>query len=114
MQAKKYLREKFPQFIQYINQLPLVGHFGDDFNLTFPYRNAQGYITGLLKRAPKAEGLSGITYDGQEYKNQRWDSTPNMSKDDLFGLNKIQIGSTSHVVYRGRLPRCLIYAIFGL
>ena len=46
-------------------------------------------ITGLLKRSTNPKGENIKTHDGKEHKDQRWDSTPGTSKDDLFGLDKI-------------------------
>ena len=50
-------------------------------------------ITGLLKRSTNPKGENITTYDGKEYKDQRWDSTAGTNKDDLFGLDKINIVS---------------------
>lgn len=87
MKQKLYI--EFPDLTEQIKTLKLNGYFGDNFRLAFPYRNRDGMITGLLKRSTNPKGENITTYDGKEHKEQRWDSTPGTSKDDLFGLDKI-------------------------
>jgi DNA primase catalytic core len=87
MKQKLYI--EFPDLTEQIKTLKLNGHFEDNFRLAFPYRNRDGMITGLLKRSTNPKGENITTYDGKEHKEQRWDSTPGTSKDDLFGLDKI-------------------------
>jgi len=88
---KQKLYDKYPDLTEQIKTLKLNGHFEDNFRLAFPYRNRDGMITGLLKRSTNPKGENITTYDGKEYKDQRWDSTPGTSKDDLFGLHRINI-----------------------
>jgi len=96
--AKRFLLQAYPEMAEQIKALKLVGHFGDYFRLAFPYRNRYGLITGLMKRATAPEGVSGQTYDGTAFKDQRYDSTPGLSKDDLFGLDKIKKQDTVIIV----------------
>lgn len=86
---REHLYEHFSEMSDQIKTLKLNGHFEDNFRLAFPYRNRDGMITGLLKRSTNPKGENITTYDGKEYKEQRWDSTPGTIKDDLFGLDKI-------------------------
>ncbi len=46
-------------------------------------------ITGFLKRSTNPKGETITTYDNKVHDNVRWDSTPGLKKDDLFGLDKI-------------------------
>ena len=85
-----------------IGNLPLVGHFGDDFSrLAFPYRDRQGTITGFIKRSTKKR------VDGQRY-----DSTPRTPKADLFGLHKCK-GKMDLVMVEG-YPDALYLPTLGL
>jgi len=86
---KQQLYDKYPDLSEQIKTLKLNGHFEDNFRLAFPYRNRDGMITGLLKRSTNPKGENITTYDGKEYKDQRWDSTAGTCKDDLFGLHRI-------------------------
>ena len=86
---KQKLYEEYPNLTEQIKALKLNGHFEDNFRLAFPYRNRDGMITGLLKRSTNPKGENITTRDGKEHKEQRWDSTAGTSKDDLFGLYKI-------------------------
>ncbi len=86
---KEYLYEEYSEMSQQIKQLKLNGYYGDNFRLAFPYRNKDGMITGLVKRSIKPNGEDITTFDGKEHKDQRWDSTAGTSKDDLFGIDKI-------------------------
>lgn len=86
---REHLYEHFSEMSDQIKQLKLNGYYGDNFRLAFPYRNRDGMITGLLKRSTNPKGENIKTHDGKEHKEQRWDSTPGTSKDDLFGLVKI-------------------------
>jgi DNA primase catalytic core len=96
--AKQLLASAFPEMSAQIKALKLIGHFEDNFRLAFPYRDRNGLITGLLKRATVKEGISGITYKGEEFKEKRFDSTPGLCKDDLFGLNRIKKKDTLIIV----------------
>ena len=97
-EIKKILKEIYPDASEAINDLKLNGHFGDNFRLAFPYRNINGYITGFVKRSINPLGESIITYDGKQHEGVRFDSTPGLKKDDLFGLNKIKGTETIFIV----------------
>jgi DNA primase catalytic core len=97
-EAKQILYKAYPEMSEQIKSLKLVGHYGDNFRLAFPYRNRYGLITGLMKRATAPEGVSGNTYDATAFKEQRFDSTPGLAKDDLFGLDKIKKQDTVIIV----------------
>jgi len=84
--VKEYLNNIQPDAKEAIAKLSLNGTYGDNFRLAFPYRNRQGLITGLVKRSLAPEGVDVSTYDGQTYKNIRWDSSKGLSKGDLFNL----------------------------
>ena len=97
-EAKQFLYKTFPELSEEISSLKLEGHYGDNFRLAFPYRDKNGLITGLMKRATNPEGASGKTWNGDEFKEQRFDSSTGLSKDDLFGLNKIKNQETVVIV----------------
>ena len=96
--AKQLLFSAFPERSAHIKDLKLIGHYGDNFRLAFPYRDRNGLITGLMKRATVKEGITGITYQGEEFKEKRFDSTTGLCKDDLFGLNRIKKKDTLIIV----------------
>jgi DNA primase catalytic core len=80
-----FLNGKFPAMKNEIQQLDLIGAGGDVFRLAIPFRDRTGVITGFLKRAHTPKGFHiGTKQD------VRWDSTPGLKKNDLFGLNKIR------------------------
>jgi DNA primase catalytic core len=80
-----FLNGKFPAMKNGIQQLDLNGAGGDVFRLAIPFRDRNGVITGFLKRAHTPKGFQiGAKQD------VRWDSTPGLKKNDLFGLNKIR------------------------
>jgi len=83
---KEKLLTDYPNLTKHINELKLVGYFGDRFKLAFPYRDCKGRITGFLKRAIEAKGITVTTTDGKVHNNVRWDSTPGTKKEDLFAL----------------------------
>ena len=95
---KDHLREMYPNAEDEIAELKLNGHFGDNFRLAFPYRNLNGQITGFVKRSINPQGESITTYDGKKHENVRFDSTPGLNKDDLFGLHKIKGTETILIV----------------
>jgi DNA primase catalytic core len=88
-EIRKHLSSTWPHYAAEIASLPLTGYFGDNFRLAFPYRDRRGHITGFMKRA---DNKKGIEVRGQS--GVRWDSTPGLKKDDLFGLDKIQKADT--------------------
>ena len=95
-----------------IQKLKLNGYFGDNFRLAFPYRNIDGMITGLLKRSTKPGGEDITTYDGKKHEGQRWDSTPGLNKDDLFGLHKIE--KTDTLIVLEGYPDAMYLPTLGL
>jgi hypothetical protein len=97
-EAKKILLDAYPEMKEKIRSLKLDGHYGDIFRLAFPYRDRNGRITGIMKRAAIADGISGTTWDGEEFKEQRFDSSAGLNKDDLFGLYKIKKQDTVLIV----------------
>ena len=96
--AKKILFAAYPEMSQQIKDLKLDGYFGDNFRLAFPYRDRNGMITGVMKRATEPKGFSGINWNGKEIKDQRFDSSSGLTKDDLFGLHKIKSKDTVIIV----------------
>lgn len=82
---RSYLSSKAPNQTEHIDQLPLLGAFGDKFRLALPFRDRHGTITGFLKRAHEKAG-----FDIRDTKGVRWDSTKGLTKPDLFGLNRIR------------------------
>lgn len=92
-EIRQHLLKTHPEMKDIISKLPLVGAYGDDFRLAFPYRNRQGIITGFIKRSTERTGY--ITADG---KNIRYDSTPGVDKHDLFGLYRIKTGEELLIV----------------
>lgn len=88
-ELRKLITEQFPEMNPEATKIKLQGHFGDNFRLAFPYRNKNGKITGFLKRATISQGMTVTTFDGKKHENIRWDSTPGLKKDDLFGLDKV-------------------------
>lgn len=100
-EVKKQLISEYPEMKDAINSLKLQGHFGDNFRLAFPYRNKDGVITGFLKRATEKSGISVTTYDNKLHSDVRWDSTPKLSKSDLFGLDKVVGGEDTLIIVEG-------------
>jgi len=100
-EIKKELLDKYPEMKNDIGNLKLQGYFGDNFRLAFPYRNIDGEITGFLKRAIEPQGISVTSFDGKTHKNVRWDSTPGLKKDDLFGLDKITKDEDTLLIVEG-------------
>jgi len=109
---KEYLYEEYSEMSQQIKQLKLNGYFGDNFRLAFPYKNKDGMISGLLKRSIKPNGEDITTYDGKEHEEQRWDSTAGTSKDDLFGLDKIE--KTDTLIILEGYPDAIYLPTLGL
>lgn len=101
---KQKLYEEYPDLTEQIKELKLNGYYGDNFRLAFPYRNRDGMITGLLKRSTNPKGEDITTYDGKEYKGQRWDSTAGTCKDDLFGLHKINRSGKKKEIEEDKKP----------
>lgn len=99
--AKQILYKAYPGLKPHIDNLKLVSDFGDDFRLGVPYRTNYGIITGLVLRATEPKGVSGITFSGKAFTNQRWTSTPGMQKDILFGLDKIKQGTQTLLIVEG-------------
>ncbi|MBL1215778.1 MAG: toprim domain-containing protein [Ignavibacteriae bacterium] len=92
---------QYPEMKDTMGKSKLLGYFGDHFRLAFPYRSAEGLITGFLKRATDPKGISLKTFDKKEHDNVRWDSTPGLKKDDLFGLDKINVSADTIIVVEG-------------
>lgn len=111
-EVKRHLLNEFPDAAEQIRQLKLSGYYGDNFRLAFPYRNEQGQITGLLKRATAPKGIDIKTYDGKEHKSVRWDSTPGTTKEALFRLNECR-GFDTLLVVEG-YPDALYWSKCGL
>ena len=109
---KEQLENKYPSLSKQINELKLVGYFGDGFRLAFPYRDRNGRITGFLKRALEPKGITVKTSDGKEHTNVRWDSTPGTKKEDLFNLNNCK-GYDSILIVEG-YPDALYLPALGL
>lgn len=107
-EAKKILLDAYPEMSQQIRDLKLNGYYGDKFRLAFPYRDRNGMITGLMKRATTKDGISGVNWDNKEMKNQRFDSSSGLAKDDLFGLYKIK-RRDSVVVVEGYFDAMYLY-----
>ena len=95
---RKYLKEEFPDAEAEINSLPLSGASGDNFDIAIPYRDRFGKITGLMKRASEPEGITITLRDGTVKKEVRYDSTPGISKYDLFNLDKCKDQETLLIV----------------
>lgn len=95
-----------------IVQLPLNGHFRDNFRLAIPYRNAQGQITGFLKRATRPEGITIPDKDGKVTENVRWDSTYGLKKKDIFNLSKCK-GQETLLVVEG-YPDAVYFTALGM
>ena len=111
--VKMELIEKDEERKAVVGKLKLQGHFGDNFRLAFPYRNAEGLITGFLKRSTKPSGSTITTYDNKVHDNVRWDSTPGLVKDDLFGLDKIDNDVDTIIVVEG-YPDALYLQALGM
>src|ERR1035437_231607 len=95
-----------------IVQLPLNGHFRDNFRLAIPYRNAQGQITGFLKRATRPEGITIQDKDGKVTENVRWDSTYGLKKKDIFNLSKCK-GQETLLIVEG-YPDAVYFTALGM
>lgn len=108
--SREIIRNALPDLGSKTRELKLVGHYGDNFRLAFPYRDRNGLITGLVKRADLQEGISGRTCKGEDFVKQRFDSTPGLSKDDLFGLNRIRKTETVLIV-EGYFDAMYLYAL---
>ena len=100
-EIKKELLTKFPEMKDSLDKIKLTGHFYDNFRLAFPYRNANSYITGFMKRSTDPNGIDVKTYDGKDHSSVRWDSTPGLKKDDLFGLDKVDRNEDTLIVVEG-------------
>ncbi len=111
--VKTELIQKNDEWKEQAGSLKLQGHFGDNFRLAFPYRNAEGLITGFLKRATDPKGITIKTHDDQVHDNVRWDSTPKLNKDDLFGIDKIENDVDTIVVVEG-YPDALYLQALGM
>ncbi len=98
---KKELINENPVWKSDVGKLKLQGYFGDNFRLAFPYRNSEGLITGFLKRATDPKGISVTTFDGRQHEEVRWDSTPKVTKADLFGIDKISIEEDTLIIVEG-------------
>ena len=110
---KKMLIDRDQDKAKDIAKLKLQGHFGDNFRLAFPYRNAEGLITGLLKRSTEPKGAKITTYDKKVHENIRWDSTPGLKKDDLFGIDKVDKKEDTLIVVEG-YPDVLYLQALGI
>ena len=99
--CKNFLLAKFPGFRQQIYDLKLVSDFGDHFRIAVPFTSAFGQTTGLILRATQPTGVSGVTFSGREYTNQRWTSTPGTQKDELFGISKIRNKTDTILIVEG-------------
>ena len=80
----------------------LNGAFGDNFRLAFPYKDKHGIITGFVKRSTERAQINGVRYD----------STPGLSKHDLFGLHRIH-GQDTIIVVEG-YPDALYLPTLGI
>ncbi|MBL1215790.1 MAG: toprim domain-containing protein [Ignavibacteriae bacterium] len=100
-EIKKELLSQFPEMKDSLDKIKLNGYYGDNFRLAFPYSNADGYITGFMKRSTDAKGMDIKTFDGKEHSNVRWDSTPKLKKNDLFGLDKVDHKEDTLIVVEG-------------
>ncbi|MHA1912058.1 MAG: DUF5906 domain-containing protein [Candidatus Kariarchaeaceae archaeon] len=89
---KTQLINENPEMKAAIGSLNLYGGFGYDFRLGLPYRNRDSVITGILKRHTSSKGLNG---------KQRWDSTKGLNKDDLFGLDKVDVNEETLIIVEG-------------
>ncbi|MGE5435896.1 MAG: DUF5906 domain-containing protein [Syntrophothermus sp.] len=96
-QIKGYLQKVHPDASNEIEALPLNGHYKDNFRLAIPYRNAQGQITGFLKRATTPRGIT-IEVDCEVQDNVRWDSTYSLKKKDIFNLSNCSKDETLIIV----------------
>ncbi|MGD0233161.1 MAG: DnaB-like helicase C-terminal domain-containing protein [Syntrophorhabdales bacterium] len=86
-ELRAVLEKERPESKDTIKKLRLHGYFGDHFRLAFPYRDRRGAITGFLFRATEPQGITVKTYDGVTHEGQRYDSTPDTKKYDLFNLH---------------------------
>jgi DNA primase len=109
---KQYLYKEYPEMTEQIKQLKLNGYYGDNFRSAFPYRNKDGMITGLLKRSTKPNGESITSFDNKDHTDVRWDSTAGTSKDDLFGLDKIE--KTDTLIILEGYPDAIYLPTLGL
>lgn len=105
-EIRKYLKDKFPEKPEQIDNLPLNGAYGDKFRVSAPYRNIDGRITGFVKRATSPKG---IIIDGKEV---RWDSTKGLSKKDLFNFDKVQSQETILIVEG--YPDAIYFSALGM
>ena len=63
-QIREQLKSKFPDAITDADSLPLNGAYGDNFEVTIPYRNRNGLITGFMKRSAEPTGTKVKMKDG--------------------------------------------------
>ncbi len=70
-------------------------------------------ITGFLKRSTKPKGSAITSFDKKEHNNVRWDSTPGLKKNDLFGLDKVAIGEQTLIIVEG-YPDAIYLQALGL
>lgn len=92
-----HLHEVFPNLKTQITELPLNGAQRNTIHLAFPYRNRLGIITGIIKRFPDSKGFQKFDKEGNPKRDkdgnlvfERYDSTYETKKEDLFGLDKIK------------------------
>ncbi len=110
-QAKDWLLSQYPEQEKAIKELRLVGSFGDNFRLAFPYKDRHGNITGFVKRATNPKGYDLTTFDGKEHKGVRYDSTPGTKKTDIFGLYQAK-GQKDLIIVEG-YPDCQYFQALG-
>jgi len=109
---KGYLQQQHPEADNEIIQLPFNGHFGDNFSLAIPYRNAKGQITGFLKRATSPRGITVTTKDGVVHNSVRWDSTAGLKKSDIFNLSACR-GQQDLLIVEG-YPDAVYFTALGM
>jgi DNA primase len=113
-EIKRHLLKEFPDAVKDINSLPLSGHFGDYFDVAFPYRNRHGKITGFVKRSVEPKGVEIVDKKtGEIHKDVRYDSTFEISKHDLFGLDKISKKLDELIIVEG-YPDALYLKAIGI
>lgn len=100
-----FLHKKFPDLHEQIEDLILVGGYGDTFRLGIPFRDRYGTITGFLKRAHKP-----AVFVASQAGPIRWDSTKGLEKPDLFGLSRIHKMDTV-IVVEGYPDATYLYAL---
>lgn len=86
-QAKDHLLKVFPEYVVDIRNLRIAGGgFHDQMTINIPYYDARGNISGLIKRYHTGQGFPNGRLPNGNVKYARWDSTPGLSKKDMFGL----------------------------